>query len=746
MLQAGAASRDITPRLGGDFFGYVRPDLRARGVALRLHAHALVLHDGTRKVCVLTVDLGAPLITACVLERVRHLGFDAGNLIVTATHTHAGPSRPGVWVAERAAAAVMAADAARRPAAAAWAQVRVDDANRTRSLEAHLANHGLDLYPGTGTSDLDPAGEDHPRDVHLRLLRVEETSGQPLAAWAHFSAHPTTMGPANTAFSADYPGAATRHFRRRFGSDAPVAIVTNGTEGDLIPRYDDINQHACADRMGRQVADAMRRAWDLAEPGSEELTVAGRSQRIVYAGQEVGPGRRVGDKPWFGLPFLGGAQNGPSFFFGLGLEGRRRPRWRAGPVHGRKIVALPGPHPRHAHVTVLRIGDRLLLSVPGEPTVETGRRMRAAALEAIGPSCGDALIVGLAQSYLGYFTTPEEYDQQHYEGGHTVYGKHTSALVEQAHAALAGALDSTLDRAIDGPADGSAAGAVGAHGSDAAAAVPAAEESGRWRKPRGVAPPGRTATSRLRVLEQPPPVVERYGTVQLSWRGARRGADRPLDGPFLVVERQRDDERGWEAVDDDLGIGLVWEQRGRRASARYEVPGDLPCGRYRIVLRGARVTVASRSFEVVPSRGLRVLGVEHHHRRLLVHAQNPPPDPALALRSRAVTPSGGRVRGRVDGRPFEARWDALHRAWTAEVAERPTTVEIPAGGLEDGDGNRSGDGFALPVGHRHARTWPPSHGPGGGRAPGLFGGRLLGPPMPRPGVSRRRCGGSGVGW
>ncbi len=37
-------------------------------------------------------------------------------------------------------------------------------------------------------------------------------------------------------------------------------------------------------------------------------------------------------------------------------------------------------------------------------------------------------MVGLANGYIGYLMTPEEYDQQHYEGGHTVYGKWTSLL------------------------------------------------------------------------------------------------------------------------------------------------------------------------------------------------------------------------------------------------------------------------------------------------------------------------------
>lgn len=40
-LRAGAGVADITPENGRNFVGYVRPDIAADGVALRLFAHAL---------------------------------------------------------------------------------------------------------------------------------------------------------------------------------------------------------------------------------------------------------------------------------------------------------------------------------------------------------------------------------------------------------------------------------------------------------------------------------------------------------------------------------------------------------------------------------------------------------------------------------------------------------------------------------------------------------------------------------
>jgi neutral ceramidase len=355
-LTAGAARRDLTPANGGEFFGYVRPDFRADGVALRLFAHALVLDDGSRRLALVVVDLGAPLVYDRVLEHARALGFDGSTLLLAATHTHAGPDAPGDWAAQQIGDAIAEALDRRRPAVAAWGTSQVTDVNVSRSIEAHLANHGMDLSPGFGGEHLDPDGPDHPRDLDLRLLRVDGTDGTPLAAWSHFSVHPTAFGPRNTLFSADLTGAATRRFTETFrGGPAPLAMMANGTEGDLIPWYDDVNQHAVADRNGLRLAAAWpppgARPDAPAPPAAAGRPRHGRGLR----GQEVAPGRRVARQAVFGLPFLGGAQNGPVALLRRRARGPPTARGRRGrgprPQDRRcaRPVVLARPAPGDAH-------------------------------------------------------------------------------------------------------------------------------------------------------------------------------------------------------------------------------------------------------------------------------------------------------------------------------------------------------------------------------------------------------------
>ena len=80
----------------------------------------------------------------------------------------------------------------------------------------------------------------------------------------------------------------------------------------------------------------------------------------------------------------------------------------------------------------------LLATIPGEMTVEMGRRMRAAVLAARRRGRAAAWsLAGYANEFVHYFVTPEEYEMQHYEGGSTLFGKYSSNLVMDDLATLA---------------------------------------------------------------------------------------------------------------------------------------------------------------------------------------------------------------------------------------------------------------------------------------------------------------------
>ncbi len=92
-------------------------------------------------------------------------------------------------------------------------------------------------------------------------------------------------------------------------------------------------------------------------------------------------------------------------------------------------------------LSIVRIGSLSLVNMPAEPTTMSGRRMSVELSEILG---GQVVLSPYSLAYCGYITTPEEYEAQCYEGGHTVFGKWTLPAFQQNLARLAREL--TVDK------------------------------------------------------------------------------------------------------------------------------------------------------------------------------------------------------------------------------------------------------------------------------------------------------------
>lgn len=87
---------------------------------------------------------------------------------------------------------------------------------------------------------------------------------------------------------------------------------------------------------------------------------------------------------------------------------------------------------------IVRIGGLAIVCCPGEFTTTAGARLMASVGEALQPSAArHVLICTYANDYMGYVTTNEEYQEQCYEGGHTIFGQWTLAAFQTRLTALA---------------------------------------------------------------------------------------------------------------------------------------------------------------------------------------------------------------------------------------------------------------------------------------------------------------------
>ena len=233
----------------------------------------------------------------------------------------------------------------------------------------------------------------------------------------------------------------------------------------------------------------------------------------------------------------------------------------------RKLVVGEHGLPEVAQLSVIRLGDLLLGVVPAELTTRAGAQIERAIADsarAAGLEPRAVTIVGLANGYMQYVTTDAEYGEQDYEGGSTLFGPNSAAVLAEELGKLAASLVRS--------------GASPANPVDSMSAYPGESQA---ILPRRTAGPPPERVTRV-VLSQ----ACAGDTLVVRWRDLYPGRLVPADGPVLRIERLIGER--WDAVawDDDRELeiravrslgdrGYVWE-------ARWHHPGR--AGPYRVVL------------------------------------------------------------------------------------------------------------------------------------------------------------------
>ena len=743
-LTAGVGKADITPRTGYYLGGWTRADRTSHGQHTRLFSRAMVLQQGGPKVALVQVDLF--MIPAGMVkhigERLADIGLSEQNILISASHTHSGPGGyanfptlnttaptletvmdPFSFVAlfnppaadpqlyrfltEQIAAAIRRADADRGPAVAGWGSSRLLGITQNRSLEAHLANHGIELPYGKGRVEQDPGGYEHTIDPDVNVLRVDKLVREtvrkkkarkkrrakrrqrrrraatapaftgrattrlrqvPIGAWSTFANHGTVTWSTFEYYNADHHASAMRVFEdtvrergRVPASQEVMNVYGNSDEGDMSAGL--IRQGpAASDFVGRAEAAAMLEAWEDARPRlSRTPEVDVRWTRICFCGQTT-EGGQVADRPEVGLPFVTGSEEGRGPLYDITpehFEGARNPV-AIGP-QGHKIYP-PGVSsvPKVVPLLAVRVGPRLIASVPGEGTKEVGARIRADVERAVAGSGIERVVIsGLANEFVLYFTTPEEYSRQHYEGGNSHFGTYASNLLKEELARLAGTL---------------------ARGEAAPAPVPFDATNGV--RPDG--PPFGDGAASGTLTAEPAASYPRLTRAEVSWQGGPQGLDRPVDRPFVTTER-REGSR-WVRADDDLGLAMLWEvdDEGRHR-ARWEIPLDAPLGTYRFVITAKQYRLESRPFEVARSTALAVRETPAPPGRIAVLLSYPDARRDIDLTARPDRATGGIVAFRVGGELKRVR---RVRGTAFSVAAPPgTPVTVEAGRAADAFGN-----------------------------------------------------------
>lgn len=399
-LKAGVARANLTPPLEmkAALGGYgARMSKPAVGVHDAVWAKALVVTKGEQKFALVTADvLGfPPQFKVAVIQRLAAEGWSADQVLLLPSHTHTsfdlmalhpgntfGIPQMGLFhkelfdhTADQLARVIRDAGQKLLPVVTGSTTVSVPDRNRNRRR-------------GGATHDTD-----------LTVTRVDTRDGHPLAVLVNWTAHPTFMDEGDMLFSGDWPGQLQRTMEALIGPGVSV-MYYNGAEGDQSPTppADGASNWERAERYGRDMGIQAWRTWEKIQP--REVKAFGYHTETIP----------LPKRQWH-ADFMktGGAE--------YGMNEAMMP----------KLVEQL--FPTRTHSTCFRMGDLVILGVPGELAAQLGLEAKAKARQITGAS--SVTIGGLADEWVSYILSAEEYRKGGYEASVSLYGETLgSTLVE----------------------------------------------------------------------------------------------------------------------------------------------------------------------------------------------------------------------------------------------------------------------------------------------------------------------------
>ncbi len=270
----GTSQIEITPQPGGELSGFAARIQPSTGVLDPLFAQALYLvRNGTRLLWIHCDLIGfdRPIVQTFRRWAKQELGLAEAEVMLSATHTHAGPCT--IYLREageydpayvefllgRLQQAARAALAKTEPCELVIVEGKVDLAvDRRKRASAHT----------------------DPRVASLGFRRADGTFA---AVLLNYAIHPVALGPTNRQISRDLSGQAADRLAQTLPG-RPIVLMTNGACGNLNPPAENVPP-AQVQTWGAQIADAVAGLLSQAKPCADPTLKV--IQRVVALPLEV---------------------------------------------------------------------------------------------------------------------------------------------------------------------------------------------------------------------------------------------------------------------------------------------------------------------------------------------------------------------------------------------------------------------------------------------------------------------------
>ncbi|HUW31914.1 MAG TPA: neutral/alkaline non-lysosomal ceramidase N-terminal domain-containing protein [Planctomycetota bacterium] len=394
-MRIGFAEIDITPPIGISKIGWLI-DIKSGCVLDPLFARAAVFENAGSRIGFVQVDTLSIRRTQVAELRRRidaefgaEFGFPGANVMIAATHNHAGPAIADVGEAKTDAEYTKTfMDKCVRVFGSAIRAAQEAEVGVNHVFDFAVAsNRRVLMRDGTarthGTFD-DPGALclEGPIDPEVAVLAARRKSGELIGCLLNYACHPTHHGP-GPGLSAGYPGVLAAEMKRR---GCPITLFLNGACGNthhINPLGGDVSKEQAGQMLA---ADAQRAIEGMAFASTAEIAAA---STVLDA-----PFRQATAEE------IAGSIRGAQRFSDPGWYDRAMQDLLA-EISVRKT--------RPAEVQALRIGNTAWAAIPAEYFVEFGLRIKRAAHPR------HALVVEAANGMIGYVPTREAFEHGGYE-------------------------------------------------------------------------------------------------------------------------------------------------------------------------------------------------------------------------------------------------------------------------------------------------------------------------------------------
>jgi len=614
----GTGIADVTgPAFGSPMWGYAKPGQNTEGIHTRLKSRAFIFVDPTtqNRLLFASVDVGSieHHIFLEVLDRlVVSYGdlYNKDNTILSATHTHSGPDgyshnrlsaglegalNPALF--ERIVSGIVKsiefAHGNLQPGNILINSGDVVGAGANRSMKAYNANPSEERANYKSAMDLD-----------MTLLRLQGEQSA-LASINWFAVHPTSMTFNNKLISGDHKGYASltweqdsanyseavldENFIAAFAQSTPGDVTPNLNLNNTGPGKNDIDSTQIIGQRQLGVAQTLfNDASQMITGPIESRQLYVNMSSIKVSNEFTGAGQQVTCPSAYGYAFAGGSSEdgGGHFLFSEGMKDQKwwldfiirrvtgSPDWTQ-PVkdcQAPKAILLEtgtGDVPLQSQIrslTISRLGSLAIVAMPAEITTMSARRIREAVKDALGDWAKHIVIAGYSNGYAGYITTPEEYQTQQYEGGHTLHGQWTLPAYLQTLTSLAKSLsDSSMKLAAPTYDDWRGKAPVADLFLKTVDEIPAGKSFGE-------------------VISFDSTVIKKGEKVSVAFWSGNPSTGYRHDDAFVSIERKQGER--WQPVLSDMSWSTIirWTQEGGGivAQVSWTVPANMQSGTYRI--------------------------------------------------------------------------------------------------------------------------------------------------------------------